>query len=142
MKQLYQEIILDHYKNPRNQGLESPFFAEGMSVNPICGDEAVVRLSGDERVWMTHIVNGCAISQAAASLLSEILDGVLSERVEELLEQFTNAVSGGEFDPYVHEDLEAFSGVVKYPARIKCALLPADAVHRALTGNDKLVRSP
>jgi nitrogen fixation NifU-like protein len=134
---LYQEIILDHYKNPSNQGLDEDFTSEGYAVNPICGDEISVRFSGTQYVHMTHMVSGCAISQAAASVLSEILDGAKCECVERLVDQFCAAVSGGEFDSDLHDDLEAFSGVVRYPARVKCALLPTVAVRRALTENEK-----
>jgi nitrogen fixation NifU-like protein len=136
---IYQEIILDHYKHPSNFGLETMYWVEGKAFNPLCGDEAVVRFSRiDGKVHMSQMVTGCAISQASASVLSEVMDGVSEDEVTGLADAFAAAVSGGSVDDSLHEDLEAFSGVVSYPARIKCALLPVQAVRSALTSHQEV----
>ena len=105
---LYQDIILDHYKQPRGRGLREPYQAESHQVNPTCGDEITVRvgLTDDGRVSLSYDGVGCSISQAAASVLYELVNGRPVEPDEELL-----------------EDGVAFAGVAKFPARIKCALL-------------------
>lgn len=130
---IYQEVILDHYKHPRNKGLEDEFDYKGYAVNPLCGDEAVAHLRVvDGALSMTHLVRGCAISQAAASILSEIVEGRHPDEISELLVLFASVVSGVAGASDVHEQLEAFAGVSKYPARIKCALLPVKALQEAL----------
>ncbi|AZF98247.1 hypothetical protein SEA_BONES_80 [Mycobacterium phage Bones] len=132
MSSLYQEVILDHFKNPRNHGLAEVFDAEGFAVSSVCGDEARVRLTVTAGgVRMTHEVTGCAISQAAASALSEALEGVPADDIPAVLSQFSGAVRGQETT--LDGDAAAFSGVSKYPARIACALLAANAVK--LAGN-------
>ncbi|ALK87055.1 hypothetical protein SEA_PEPE_81 [Mycobacterium phage Pepe] len=131
MSSLYQEVILDHFKNPRNHGLAEVFDAEGFAVSSVCGDEARVRLTVTAGgVRMTHEVTGCAISQAAASALSEALEGVPADDVPAVLSQFSGAVRGQETT--LDGDVAAFSGVSAFPARVHCALLPVTALYAAL----------
>ena len=130
MEQMYQDVILDHYKHPHHRGLREPFAAEVHHVNPTCGDEVTLRvaLSGDgARVAdVSYDGQGCSISQAATSVLA---DQVIGQTVDEALATvaaFSEMVSSRgtlEGDADVLGDGVAFSGVSKYPARVKCALL-------------------
>ena len=126
--QLYQEIILDHYKHPKGRGLREPFGSQVHHVNPTCGDEITlrVRLAGDEIADISWEGQGCSISQAAASVLHELFTG---RPVGEMLaahQAFVELMGGkGQVEPdeSVLGDAIAFAGVAKYPARVKCALL-------------------
>jgi nitrogen fixation NifU-like protein len=128
LESLYQEIILDHYKNPRGRGLREPFDAEVHHVNPTCGDEISlrVRLEGDTVVDISYDGQGCSISQAAASVLFEQLTGNTIAADLETADAFLALMQGrGQVEPDedVLGDAVAFAGVAKYPARVKCALL-------------------
>ena len=125
---LYQEIILDHYKNPLHAGLREPYEAEGHHVNPTCGDEVPLRVHVADGVVgdVSYDAVGCSISQASTSVMSDLLIG---KRVDDALavhEEFLALMqSKGAVEPDedVLEDGVAFAGVAKFPARIKCALL-------------------
>jgi nitrogen fixation protein NifU and related proteins len=125
---LYQEIILDHYKNPLHKGLRDPYEAEVHHVNPTCGDEVTLRvhLDGDTVSDVSYAAEGCSISQASTSVLT---DQVIGQSVGDALKTvaaFTEMVSSRgtvEGDEDVIGDGIAFAGVAKYPARVKCALL-------------------
>ena len=141
MADLYQEIILDHYKHPHGRGLREPFDTEVHHVNPTCGDEVTLRVSlvDDKIADISYDGQGCSISQASASVLYELVRG---RKVTEALatgDSFTEVMTGrGEVEP--DEDILgdgiAFAGVSKYPARVKCALLAwmafKDATARAV----------
>ena len=149
MDSLYQEIILDHYRNPVGRGLREPFEAQVHHINPTCGDEITLRVhldgAGDSAtvVDISYDSQGCSISQASASVMYELLVGrSVSEAMatqEAFLELMQSATDAGapEPDEDVLGDGIAFSGVAKYPARVKCALLSwmawKDAVTQALT---------
>ncbi len=130
LDQIYQEVILDHYKHPHHRGLREPFGAEVQHVNPTCGDEVTLRvaLTDDcERVAdVSYAGQGCSISQASTSVLT---DQVIGQTVGDALKTvaaFTEMVSSRgtiEGDEDVIGDGVAFAGVSKYPARVKCALL-------------------
>ena len=125
---LYQEIILDHYRNPRHKGLRDPFEAEVHHVNPTCGDEVTLRVHYvDGKVAdVSYDSLGCSISQASASVLTELLIGKDLDEAVAVHEEFLALMqSKGQATPDedVLEDAVAFAGVSKYPARIKCALL-------------------
>jgi nitrogen fixation NifU-like protein len=142
---LYQEIILDHYKNPHHKGLRDPYEAEVHHVNPTCGDEVTLRvhLADGEQGPVVEDVSydsvGCSISQASASVLTDL---VIGKRVDEAMaihEEFLTLMQGkGTVTPDedVLEDGIAFAGVAKFPARVKCALLSwmawKDATARSL----------
>ena len=149
MDSLYQEIILDHYRNPVGRGLREPFEAEVHHVNPTCGDEITLRVhldgTGDSAtvVDISYDNQGCSISQASASVMYELLVGhsvaeamTTQEAFLELMQSATDA-GAPEPDEDVLGDGIAFRGVAKYPARVKCALLSwmawKDAVTQALT---------
>jgi nitrogen fixation protein NifU and related proteins len=138
---LYQEIILDHYKHPHGRGLREPYEAEAHHVNPTCGDEVTLRVHvADGRVAdVSYDGAGCSISQAAASVLYELVNGRPVEEAMARHEAFVTMMSGrGQVEPDedVLADGVAFAGVARYPARVKCALLPwmafKDATARAV----------
>ena len=128
LESLYQEIILDHYKNPHYKELHAPYDVEVHHNNPSCGDEVTLRLSVEKGIVASISWNGvgCSISQASTSIMCDLVNG--SSKVEglELERLFLELMqSKGNFsgDVEVLEDAVAFSGVAKYPARVKCALL-------------------
>ena len=125
---LYQEIILDHYKNPHGKGLRDEFEAEVHHVNPTCGDEVTLRVHVAEGVVedVSYDALGCSISQASASVLYDLVVGKPVDEAMGIHEEFLALMQGkGEVDPDedVLEDGIAFAGVAKFPARVKCALL-------------------
>lgn len=143
VESMYQEVILDHYRNPHGRGLRAPFDAEVFHVNPTCGDEITLRVKltdGAEPVIqdVSYWNQGCSISQASASVLFDEVEGRPVTEAFATLESFVELMhSQGQLDPDEDAlgDLVAFSGVAKYPARVKCALLSwmalRDAVERA-----------
>ncbi|MEU4219479.1 Fe-S cluster assembly sulfur transfer protein SufU [Actinoplanes sp. NPDC026623] len=141
--QLYQEIILDHYKHPHGKGLRDPFTGEAHHVNPTCGDEVTLRVAVDGSTFsdISYDGVGCSISQASASVLHELLHGVTVDEATRVHEAFVALMQGRgaiEPDEDVLGDGVAFAGVARYPARVKCALLPwmafKDAAARAGVG--------
>jgi nitrogen fixation NifU-like protein len=143
---LYQEIILDHYRNPHHSGLREPYETEVHHVNPTCGDEITLRVhledgaDGSVVSDVSYDAEGCSISQAAASVLTDLVIGQPVEKAFATHEAFLELMQGrGEVEPdeEVLEDGIAFAGVSKFPARIKCALLSwmafKDATAQALT---------
>jgi len=134
LEELYREVILDHYRTPRNRGhLDAPD-ASAEGVNPLCGDEINVELAleGDEVVAVAVEGQGCSISQASASMMTEAIKGKTRAEIEDLTAKFRSMMSldgegGLDLDPdrpgAVLGDLEALQGVRKYPVRIKCASL-------------------
>ena len=129
---LYQEIILDHYKNPHHRGLREPYEAEVHHVNPTCGDEVTLRVhlsgAGDDAVVedVSYDAEGCSISQAATSVMTDLVIGKPVDEAMSIHEEFLTLMQGKgtvEPDEDVLEDGIAFAGVAKFPARVKCALL-------------------
>ncbi len=129
---LYQEIILDHYRSPHHAGLREPFGAEVHHVNPTCGDEVTLRVHlegapGSETVSdVSYDAEGCSISQAAASVMADLVIGQPVAKAMQTHEAFVELMHGrGKVEPdeEVLEDGIAFAGVAQFPARIKCALL-------------------
>jgi nitrogen fixation NifU-like protein len=125
---MYQEIILDHYKNPHGRGLREPFDAESFQVNPTCGDEITLRLKVEDGkvAEVSYDGQGCSISQASASVLTDLVTGHTVDEALSTMDTFVELMqSRGQVEPDedVLEDAVAFAGVAKYPARVKCALL-------------------
>jgi nitrogen fixation NifU-like protein len=125
---LYQEIILDHYKHPHNKGLRDPYEAEVHHVNPTCGDEVTLRVhvEGDVVRDVSYDSVGCSISQASASVLTDLVIGKPVTEALAIHENFQTLMQGRgnvEPDEDVLEDGIAFAGVARFPARVKCALL-------------------
>jgi nitrogen fixation NifU-like protein len=132
IQSLYQEIILDHYRNPHHKGLREPYDAEVHHVNPTCGDEVTLRVAlkdtedGPVVVDVSYDSLGCSISQASASIMADLVIGKPVREAMAISQEFLELMqSKGEAEPdeQVLEDAVAFAGVSKYPARIKCALL-------------------
>ena len=142
LESLYQEIILDHYRHPHHAGLREPFDAEVRHVNPVCGDEVTLRVTlkdsdagngwgGGARASavvadISYDALGCSISQASASVLSDLVIGRPVSEGMKLHDEFLALMQSqgeGAPDEDVLGDAVAFAGVSKYPARIKCALL-------------------
>lgn len=132
MEQLYQEIILDHYRAPHHHGLRDPFDTQVHHVNPTCGDEVTLRvkLSGSGADSLVQDISydalGCSISQAATSVMTDLTIGRLLSEALSTLDEFNKMVTSrgkiaGDEDSL--GDGIAFAGVAKYPARVKCALL-------------------
>ncbi len=148
MDSLYQEIILDHYRNPVGRGLREPYEAQTHHVNPTCGDEITLRVhlegqgGGAKVADISYDNQGCSISQASASVMFELLVNRTVDEAMGTAEAFLGLMQSAtdptadEPDEEVLGDAVAFSGVAKYPARVKCALLSwmawKDAVSQAL----------
>ena len=126
---LSREIILDHYQNPRNHGrLENPTLAN-RGHNPLCGDEIEISVGIDEQGEVIREIaftgRGCSISQASASMMTEAIKGQKLDDAEARVQRFTQRMGNREPPPQeLAEELDALQGVKKYPARVKCALLP------------------
>ena len=132
LESMYQDIILDNYRNPHHKGLRDPFDAEVHHVNPVCGDEVTLRVSlkdvnGEPVVEdVSYDSLGCSISQASASVMSDLVIGKSVAEAMTISQAFLELMQSkgeGQPDEGLLEDAVAFVGVSKYPARIKCALL-------------------
>lgn len=139
LSELYQQVILDHNKKPRNfKRLEGANrTAEGF--NPLCGDQLTVDMLMDEGVVsdLSFVGTGCAISKAAASMMTQAVKGKTREEARALFDQFHRMVTGEldeESEPNNLGRLTIFAGVRDYPARVKCASLPWHTMHAALEG--------
>ena len=139
LESMYQEVILDHYKNPQHAGLREPYEAEVHHVNPSCGDELTLRvkLSDDKKAVedVSYDAEGCSISQAAVDVLTEeVIGKPLDEALDKLAEFEKMVTSRGEYegDEDLIGDGVAFAGVAQYPARVKCALLGWKAFEAAV----------
>jgi nitrogen fixation protein NifU and related proteins len=144
LRDLYQEVILDHNKSPRNfRAMDNPTRSvEG--YNPLCGDHYTifVRVEGDIIRDVSFQGAGCAISKASASVMSSILKGKTTKEAEALFVEFHKLVTGGaEGDEALERlgKLAAFSGVSEFPARVKCASLPWHTLHAALASSETKV---
>ncbi|MEW6045286.1 MAG: Fe-S cluster assembly sulfur transfer protein SufU [Bacillota bacterium] len=132
---LYREVILDHYKSPRNKGHLGHADASVHLHNPLCGDEITLELIADGDIIreVRFTGQGCSISQASASMLTEAVRGRTVAEVRDMMGRFTRMVRG-ELPPEQADlgDLEALSGVSKFPVRVKCALLAWEALDKDL----------
>lgn len=150
LEQMYQQVILDHAKARHGSGLstlDSPSIGESHQFNPTCGDDITLRvgLDGDKLTSVTWEGQGCSISQASASILTDLMDGADLHQADETMEAFMalmhhrGELLGDERDDLL-DDATALVGVGKYPARIKCALLSwvalRDAITRATVGTE------
>ena len=141
LRDLYQEVILDHNKRPRNFGvLEGGSQAAGH--NPMCGDRVsvYVRMDGDRVAEARFTGNGCAISKASASLMTEAVTGRTPDEVHAMFSTFQEMVTGkSEPDEATIGKLVVLSGVSEYPSRVKCAMLAWHALQAAIEGADTTV---
>lgn len=136
VESMYQDIILDHYKNPRGRRPLDDAQGESHQVNPTCGDEVTVQVSrdGDGRLHVGYEGQGCSISQASASVMSEMVEGAdlaTADRTRHAFVELMHSKGAVDPDEEVLGDGIAFVGVAKYPARVKCALLPWMALQDA-----------
>ena len=143
---LYQEIILEHYRKPHHKGLREPYDAEVHHLNPTCGDEITLRVHVEDGTVsdVSYDGHGCSISQASASVMTDLVIGRPVKEALETGEEFLRLMQSrgqGEPDEDRLEDAVAFAGVSKYPARIKCALLAwmalKDATAKAMEDEDR-----
>ncbi len=141
LEDLYREIVLDHYKSPRNRGeLESPPATRVEGLNPLCGDEVVIYLDldGDTVRDIRIGGQGCSISQSSASMMSAAVKGRKLAEVDDLLRAFKAMLNVGDESPddvpaVKLGELEALRGVMKFPSRIKCATLSWNTLDQAIT---------
>ena len=141
LQQMYQEIILDHYKRPHRRGLREPFDAESYQLNPTCGDEVTLRVKVSDGIVedVSYEGQGCSISQASTSVLTDLVVGRKVTDSMSTMDAFVEMIQGrGQVEPdeEVLEDGVAFAVVAKYPARVKCALLGWMAFKDAVTRAD------
>ena len=144
LRELYQQVILDHNKSPRNfKKLETAnHYAEGF--NPLCGDriDVYVKLKDDKIEDISFIGSGCAISKASASLMSTMVKGKTIEEAEEIFEKFHHLITG-KMDEEINTDevgkLAVFAGVREFPSRVKCASLAWHTLISALKEENKKV---
>ena len=138
---LYQEVILDHNRRPRNYGKLADANRRAEGFNPICGDHLTLylRLNGEVIDDLRFEGEGCAISKASASLMTDSLRGKTTAEAETLFERMHELLTGeadGEAPAEALGKLAVFSGVREFPARVKCASLSWHALHRALAGDE------
>ncbi len=141
LRELYQEVILDHSKRPRNQRAMAEASSHAEGFNPLCGDRATiyVRLEGDVVRDVSFVGQGCSISTASASLMTEAVRGKTRAEVERLFERFHELVTAppdrsGDLTAPELGKLLVFSGVCEFPARVKCASLAWHTLRAALDG--------
>ena len=133
---LYRDIILEHFKNPRNPGRVDPADILSQGTNPFCGDELelTLRLEGDRIQEIKAEAKGCSISQASVSMMTEAVMGKTLQEADALIKRFKATML--ENAPWIQseetEDLEALEGVKKYPVRIKCAVLSWNTLHEGI----------
>ena len=140
---LYQEVILDHSKHPRNFGPAEDANRQARGNNPLCGDRVTVYLTveGDEIKDATFEARGCAISVASASMMTEMIKGKTVEEAKVLFDRFHTLVTGDVDGNGDLNDLESLSGVKAFPTRIKCATLAWHAMTAALEGDSDEVKT-
>jgi nitrogen fixation NifU-like protein len=145
LEDLYKEVILDHYRSPRNKGRLDPHDVALERNNPLCGDEieVFVRFEGDTVEGVAFEGKGCSISQASASMMTEKVNGLSVKEAGALTESIKRMMAGEE-EGSAEElgDLVSLKGVVKYPVRIKCALLSWNTLLEALEESGKITPAP
>jgi nitrogen fixation NifU-like protein len=136
LSDLYQQVILDHNRRPRNRGKLPNANRVAHGDNPSCGDQCnvYIRLEGDKVAEISFDGSGCAISQASASLMTTQVKGKTAAEVKQLYDEFHEIVTTGK-EPEEISDIAAFAGVHTFPARIKCATLSWHATLNALKGD-------
>jgi nitrogen fixation NifU-like protein len=138
---LYQEMILDHYRRPRNKGQIENADQSVLMKNPLCGDEISVhvRFDGDKVSDLSFSGRGCSISQASASMMTQLVKGKPVDEVEAMRTRFREMVMGdaSAADDSTLGSARALSGVSRFPARVKCALLAWSALESAIAGRNE-----
>ncbi len=134
LNDLYRDVIMDHYRRPRNKGtLPEPSVSVDLH-NPVCGDEITLQLvvEGDRIRQARFSGRGCSISQASASMMTQQLEGKTLAEAEDMIARFKQLMHGDEQAGETLGDLMALHGVSKFPVRVKCALLSWEALERSL----------
>jgi nitrogen fixation NifU-like protein len=143
LRELYQELILEHSKHPRNYRVLEGATRTVEGFNPLCGDHFTIYLETDGEVIrnITFQGSGCAISKSSASVMTQVLKGKTKEEAEDLFQRFHDLVTGKahEHDVEALGKLAVFSGVSEFPVRVKCATLAWHALHEALEGKNEPV---
>jgi nitrogen fixation NifU-like protein len=142
---IYKEVILDHYKNPRNKREMPGAELTCSKNNPLCGDEITVYIHAEDGkvLDVSFVGQGCSISQSSASMMTEAVSGKTAEEVEALATDVRGMLSGAlEPDEDAFGELVALKGVVKYPVRVKCAVLAWDVLQEALASGEAAGTSP
>ncbi|MFC7681033.1 Fe-S cluster assembly sulfur transfer protein SufU [Paenibacillus sp. GCM10028914] len=136
---LYRRVIMDHYKNPRNRG---KFEDDAVTIdlnNPTCGDRISLQLKVEDGIVKDakYTGEGCSISMSSASMMTEAVKGKTFEEAIEMASRFSSLMKGEEVEFNDYEDIEALSGVNKFPARIKCATLAWNALRKGIDGTEE-----
>ena len=143
LRELYQQVILDHNKNPRNYREMADATAKVDGYNPLCGDHYTIflKMEGDTIREVSFTGSGCAISKASASVMSSTVKGKSKDEAEQLFDTFHNLVTGDASSLSAADlgRLAAFSGVSEFPARVKCATLAWHTLRSAMNGEDDKV---
>jgi nitrogen fixation NifU-like protein len=145
LDEIYKEVILDHYKNPRNKREMPGAELTCSKNNPLCGDEITVYIHAEDGkvLDVSFVGQGCSISQSSASMMTEAVSGKTAEEVEALATDVRGMLSGAlEPDEDAFGELVALKGVVKYPVRVKCAVLAWDVLQEALASGEAAGTSP
>lgn len=143
LSELYQQVILDHNKKPRNFRKLDPASHQAEGYNPLCGDQLTVylRVENDRVADVGFEGSGCAISKASASMMTQAVKGKSKEQAETLFQEFHSMVTG-ELDEEIEENnlgnLKIFAGVREFPVRVKCATLPWHTMQAALNKQDQI----
>ena len=144
LRELYQEVILDHGKHPRNFHACEDATNEARGNNPLCGDQLVIylKMGEDGKIAdVSFVGKGCAISMASASMMTDLLKGRTSEEAQAMFDAFHKMCTGEEEDVDLGEEAEklrVLSGVREFPTRVKCATLPWHTMVAALEGQDEI----
>ena len=130
---LYQEVILDHSKNPQNFGILNQYTCTAEGNNPMCGDSLTVYVNIENNVIsdVSYRARGCAISIASASIMSKTIKGKTIEEVDALFDKFHRLCMGEDIEDDEMETLQVLSGVSKFPTRVKCATMSWHAIKEA-----------
>ncbi len=135
LKELYQDVIIDHYNHPRCNEPIVPATSEADGVNPLCGDEVSLTLKIQESMVVSEIgvcTQGCSICTASGSIMAEELEGKSISDIKSSIDAFKGMMAGGDVLSSTSGDIEALSGVKLFPVRIKCALLPWMTLQQAI----------
>ena len=138
LQDLYQEVVMDHNRRPRNFRKPEDANRQAEGYNPLCGDQITLYLAvADDKIADVGFrAQGCAISKASASMMTESVKGLSLEDAEKVFKEFRSMITLEDFDPDVLGDAELLQGVSRYPARIKCAALSWHALNSLLGDNE------
>ncbi len=134
---LYRRVIMDHYKNPRNRGEMNEEAVTINLNNPTCGDRISLQLQVEDGIVANakFTGEGCSISMSSASMMTEAVKGLPVEQALNMADRFSSLMKGEAAEFEENEDIEALSGVNKFPARIKCATLAWNALRKGIEGD-------